>query len=253
MGGDNMISATVPTTFGYLSSMKHFSMWTATGSMPSQLGLWSAVTSLTLGGPNMMSATIPTTLGLLSNMEFFNMWAAGGTIPSQLGRWTSLTHLNLGGSMGGPLPTQLGHLQSLKDLNMWGFYSGEAFSIPSQLGLLSNLSAFSLTGSYWLQGGIPCEFGNLVSLQELSLSWNSLTGSLPEELNRLVVNGSLEVLQVAGNALSGEVSENRCLLLGEYDEESDQGLLFDCSPSSSGMCGCNWCKCIEGSKINATS
>ena len=167
--------------------------------------------------------------------------------------------------MEGPLPTEIGQLTSLKEVKMWGYYNGEAFELPSELGLLSsNLMKFSLTDSYWLQGGIPSEIGLLSSLTELVLprnsltstlpsqigmlkhlqtlwvSQNSLSGVLPEELDQLISDGgALQSLQIEMNMFSGVVSNTLCEGLGQYND-SGPGLLFDCSST---LCGCDWCGC----------
>ena len=53
-----------------------------------------------------------------------------------------------------------------------------------------------------LSGSIPAAFGNLTSLQYLSLDNNSLTGGIPSELSNLV---NLERLRLNNNRLSGTI------------------------------------------------
>ena len=66
---------------------------------------------------------------------------------------------------------------------------------------LGQVTGLSLSGNS-LTGSIPAELGKLGSLQWLSLSGNSLTGSIPPELGKL---GSLESLSLFGNSLTGSI------------------------------------------------
>ena len=60
-------------------------------------------------------------------------------------------------------------------------------SIPSEIGILTNLTSLNLSGNE-LTGSIPPEIGNLTNLTYLNLSYNQFTGVIPEsicELNNL--------------------------------------------------------------------
>jgi len=79
----------------------------------------------------------------------------------------------------GSIPSELGLLTNLEDLYL--YYNSLTGSIPSELGLLTNLQSLYLDGNS-LTGSIPSELGLLNNLEGLGLYRNSLTGTLPNEV-----------------------------------------------------------------------
>ena len=75
-------------------------------------------------------------------------------------------------------------------------------TIPSSIGSMPLLKELLLDRCPMLTGTIPDTFGNLQSLEFVSLWGNSLSGTLPQGLTGLP---SLEVLQIQGNALTGTI------------------------------------------------
>ena len=171
------------------------------GTIPTQLGSLSSLTSLDLGS-NDLTGTIPTQLGNLSNLQTLNLSGNGlsGSIPTQLGNLASLEDLDLGrNSLSGSIPTQLGNLSSLETLQL--DENDLTGPIPSALGSLSNLTAMVLHANE-LSGSIPTQLGNLSSLVSLSLRNNDLTGAIPAELGNL---SSLVSLTLRNNGLTGAI------------------------------------------------
>ncbi len=74
-------------------------------------------------------------------------------------------------------------------------------TIPAELGDLVSLTSLRLEHNA-LAGPIPLELGNLPSLEWLYLHHNDLTGPVPPELGNLA---SLEYLALSTNALSGSI------------------------------------------------
>ena len=73
--------------------------------------------------------------------------------------------------------------------------------IPSELGLLSQLSLLQLTDNE-LQGTIPPELGRLGKLELLILAGNDIGGGIPADLADLA---SLSHMSLTGNDLSGDI------------------------------------------------
>ena len=74
-------------------------------------------------------------------------------------------------------------------------------SLPSELGLLSELTYLALNNSK-LTGRIPSTIGNLTKLEDLVLFFNQLEGPIPTEFGQLT---NLRSLELTGNQLSGEL------------------------------------------------
>jgi hypothetical protein len=73
--------------------------------------------------------------------------------------------------------------------------------IPIDLGNLLSLKKLDLSFNR-LTGSIPIEFDNLIKLKNLNLSFNQLTGSIPAELSNL---RKLRFLKLHSNELCGEI------------------------------------------------
>jgi len=128
-----------------------------TGTLPSELGTLTNLTSLWLDG-NQLTGTLPTELGaltLLGGMElFYNQLT--GTIPSEIGALTSLQMLELGyNRLTGTLPSEMGALtrlgiMDLQDNRLTG-------SLPSELGALTSVAGYIICNNTGLCGDVPPE------------------------------------------------------------------------------------------------
>ena len=92
-----------------------------------------------------------------------------------------------------------------------------------------------------MTGTIPSEIAMATSLETVWLHDNFLVGTVPKELDHVVVNGSLTALFLDNNDLSGVISEQLCSL-GPGNWSTQTGLTFDCGDK---LCGCHWCPCNE--------
>jgi len=78
-------------------------------------------------------------------------------------------------------------------------------------------------GRNHLHGTIPTELGTLTSLSSLSVQWNELTGTIPEEAIGGLI--SLRALQLEGNVgLHGKVERHGtlCRMRNNYKPETDE-------------------------------
>ncbi|KAK7400291.1 hypothetical protein VNO78_11495 [Psophocarpus tetragonolobus] len=114
----------------------------------------------------------------------------------------SVIRVDLGNAnLSGQLVPQLGQLPNLQYLELYNNkITGE---IPEELGSLTNLVSLDLYMNN-LTGPIPNEFANLKTLRFLRLNNNSLSGKIPMGLT----NVSLQVLDLSYNNLSGNVPDN---------------------------------------------
>ncbi len=171
------------------------------GSIPSELGNLTALTSLNLS-INDLTGSIPSELGNLTALTNLNLSInlLTGSIPSELGNLTALTNVDLSlNDLTGSIPSELGNLTALTNLNL--FFNLLTGSIPQELGNLVNLRELNLSGNL-LTGFIPSELGNLTALTNLDLSFNQFTGFIPSELGNLT---ALTSLNLSNNQLTGSI------------------------------------------------
>jgi len=79
-------------------------------------------------------------------------------------------------------------------------------TLPTELGLLTELASVSLTNAT-LTGTIPTQMGDLTNLRRLWLYNNQLTGTIPTQLDQLT---KLEILELYHNSLTGSVPQGVC-------------------------------------------
>lgn len=211
---------------------------------PSQFYHMTNMVSLNLQG-NFFTGTIPSELALLTNMVWIKIDqnSLTGQIPSEFGLMTKLEHLALywNGDPNSQIPPKLG-------------LNGQ---IPSELGLAS-MKTLNIGGNS-LSGSIPTELAKLTDMWSFQAYYNNLTGTVPQELEALAMNGVLRTVALHNNSLTGTIPEGLCSLgvlenrpspiMGHYfSYRFNLGLSFDCNDQ---LCGCCWCPC-PGSNYSAT-
>ena len=110
-----------------------------TGTLPSELGLLTALTKLYLFN-NALSGVLPTELGLLTALTemMVDENSLTGSLPTELGLATAMGFLYMfGNSFAGVLPTELGLLTALVELIL--DENSLTGSLPTELGLLTSL------------------------------------------------------------------------------------------------------------------
>ncbi len=106
-------------------------------------------------------------------------------------------------NINGALPPELGLLSnSIERLVLRGGPASftEGF-IPSELGLLTRMSLFSVRGNRF-SGSIPTELGRWSLLQQFDVSRNNLTGSIPTQFGRF---SNLASMDISDNRLTGQL------------------------------------------------
>ena len=126
----------------------------------------------------------------------------GGSIPKQIGdslKLLQFLRLQNNRQLQDSIPSQLGLLTNLRYLELWG--NNLSNSIPPQLGNLTNLVTLSLEGNQ-LMGNLPTQLGNLKNLSSFSVNGNKLSGNIPVELSKL---RQLSYLQLSNNRFTGSL------------------------------------------------
>ncbi|KAH6820561.1 Leucine-rich repeat protein kinase family protein [Perilla frutescens var. hirtella] len=196
-----------------------------TGNIPFEYGEIGALWKINVSS-NALSGSIPEFLGYLPNIRFLDLSRNGysGEIPSALfqncarTRFISLAHNNLSG----PIPVSVGNCSNLEGIDVSfnglnGEMPSEICSLPRMMYLsvrsnmlsgivekqLSECGSLNLLdlGSNMFSGSAPFEVIGLENLTYFNISWNMFEGEIPE----IAACTKLEVFDVSGNALYGEV------------------------------------------------
>lgn len=143
------------------------------------------VTAISLPNNN-VGGYIPEVILDLTALKTLNFYAnnISGTIPERIGELVNLTHLGLSyNKLSGSIPESIGNLTKLDGLGL----SGNELSgpIPEGLGNLPGISYMFLDQNQ-LTGNIPTSFTKLFDIVQspnnLNLTWNHLSGVLPNEI-----------------------------------------------------------------------
>ncbi|KAL5771682.1 hypothetical protein ACOSP7_015836 [Xanthoceras sorbifolium] len=223
----NFLDKEIPTSLGNLASLVELNLWSnrLTGRIPQKLGYLSNLIQLRLDD-NELSGALPPQLGNLSKLRQF--WVTSnklnGTVPHEYARLTNLVSFGVGGNnLSGPIPSFIANWGNLTTLNLLGnSFSGglpeEIFSMKSLQFLwvsdLRNPGGFAIPKSANLKnlvslilrncnitGVIPAYIGDWSFLTTLDLSFNNLTGGIPDS----VLNLDLSKMILTGNKLNGAI------------------------------------------------
>ncbi|XP_061992562.1 probable LRR receptor-like serine/threonine-protein kinase At1g53430 isoform X10 [Rosa rugosa] len=151
---------------------------------------------------NQLTGPIPKSLGNLTFADTIDLHGnfLNASIPASLGAVTFLRSLTLGSnSITGTLPKSFANLTSLKTLAISDVEDSH-FQFPPSTQVTSSFRILILRNCS-ITGQIPYYIGNMSSLSNLDLSFNSLTGSIPDSLKNL----DLSYLSFSNNMLTGEV------------------------------------------------
>ncbi|KAL3726303.1 hypothetical protein ACJRO7_031227 [Eucalyptus globulus] len=201
---NNMLSGDIPASFAELKNLTLLNLFRNKlhGSIPDFIGELPQLEVLQLWENN-FTGSIPEKLGANGKFHFLDLSSnkLTGTLPPDMCKGNKLsTLITLGNFLFGPIPESLGECRSLSRIRM-----GENFlngSIPKGLFGLPMLSQVELQDNY-LEGEFPVTDGSVaVSLGQISLSNNRLSGSLPPSIGDF---SGVQKLLLDGNKFSGPI------------------------------------------------
>ena len=221
---DNRLSGTLPPSWGDFATLQVLALHNnrLNGSLPVEWSAMNAIQMFRVSENNLTGTLPPQYSGWSESIQVFicNNNRLSGTLPTTYRNWRSVRTIDLqANEFFGPLPSgwhtlNLGNLTSLniRDnvLNgtlpdQWGTEVGNP--PPMQELLLSNNR---------LTGSLPSSWSALTSLQKIELQGNSITGTLPSSWSALTLGSALTCLYLFSNKVTGPLPP----------EWGDDGLLF---------------------------
>ncbi len=172
---NNQVTGNLGTAFSLLTSLEALTLGynDIEGSLPSELGNLASLTSLSLE-INQVTGSLPLELGQLTLLVELSLSQnrISGTIPTWLGQLTNLQTLSLSNNTFTPMPAATGNT-SVSSV------PSPRNAFPTEFGLLTNLQTFQIARN-GLHGTLPTEIFNLKSpLLYLDVSYNALSGTIP--------------------------------------------------------------------------
>ncbi|KAK4790768.1 hypothetical protein SAY86_031181 [Trapa natans] len=202
---NNHLTGNIPPVFGNLVSLQRVSLANnvLTGEIPVSIGNLSALTEMYLEG-NLLSGQLPSSLGHLGGLLVLNVShnAIQGPLPQEISFLQNLQVLDLSYNMLNlsSVPEWISQLPSLSRIYMAA--CGIEGEIPRLFQTMSSpIQELDLSNNF-ITGSLPSWIGGLAQLYMLDLSRNSLVSYLPETLAGL---GSLGVLDLHSNKLEGSI------------------------------------------------
>ncbi|KAM1959890.1 hypothetical protein FF1_005321 [Malus domestica] len=200
----NMLSGSIPKDFGNLLRLKimDLSENQLSGALPDNLRNLKYLTTLYVSANN-LSGKFPETYGNLTSLKKFSIAGnyISGPLPVEtIAKWTNITHLVLvGNNFEGNLTEKIFCLQKLQYL-LISDLANDGFQLPPNISNSANFISLTLRNCS-ITGPIPKYIGEeMTSLRYLDLSFNKLTGGLPQNMSSNMIDMSF-----SGNMLDGTI------------------------------------------------
>ncbi|KAF9664408.1 hypothetical protein SADUNF_Sadunf16G0015900 [Salix dunnii] len=188
----NMLSGRIPKELGNLLNLSslYLSNNQLSGYLPRELGNLSKLEELLLHSNN-LTGRLPDSFVNLKSLLHLSVSGnkLSGEIPPFIANFTNLTELYImGNDFEGELPPGIFNLSGL-ELLLVSDLKNTSFRFP-EIGNLTSINYLVLRNCS-LTGGIPDYIGNnWKSLHYLDLSFNDLSGSIPQSLYRLLLTNN---------------------------------------------------------------
>ncbi|XP_010465401.1 PREDICTED: probable leucine-rich repeat receptor-like serine/threonine-protein kinase At3g14840 [Camelina sativa] len=171
------------------------------GNLPPQLGDLPNLQRLLLSS-NYLTGEIPSTFARLTTLTDFRISdnQFTGTIPDFIQNWKGLEKLVIQASgLVGPIPSAIGLLGTIKDLRITDL-SGPESPFPPVTNMKS--LKYLILRNCNLTGHLPTYLGERIAVKNLDLSFNKLSGPIPDSYAAL---SNVDYIYFTSNMLNGEV------------------------------------------------
>ena len=181
-----------------------------TGTLPSEMGNLVGLEGLSMDGVQSLTGSIPSEWETMTSLQRFSIAAFGldrSPMPSFINTATNLREVRLLFTEHTGSVDSFVHLSSLRVLVLG--LSQLTGTIPTEIGLLTDLEQLSIKFSPRIEGTLPTEVALLTNLFKLELLQSDLTGTIPSELANLA---KLKVLDLRKTDLTGSIPIELCEL-----------------------------------------
>ncbi|KAG7581981.1 Serine-threonine/tyrosine-protein kinase catalytic domain [Arabidopsis suecica] len=199
----NRISGSIPKELANLKNLSSLVLEynQISGKLPPELGNLPNIKRLLLSSNN-LSGDIPSTFAKLTTLTDLRLSdnQFTGTIPDFIQNWTGLEKLVIQASgLVGPIPSAIGLLGNLTDLRITDL-SGPESPFPPLINMTS--LKYLILRNCNLTGDLPAYLGEKRPLKNLDLSFNKLSGPIPNSYTAL---SDVDFIYFTSNMLNGEV------------------------------------------------
>ncbi|XP_059664601.1 probable LRR receptor-like serine/threonine-protein kinase RFK1 isoform X1 [Cornus florida] len=198
----NRLSGEIPKELGTFSNLTYLSLEANqfSGTVPPELGKLINLDTLMLSS-NHLTGKLPMEFSGLRNLTDFriNDNNFNGTIPDFIQNWKKLQRLEMHASgLEGPIPSSISLLDKLTELRISDI-NGMNQGFPN----LSNAEGLVrlVLRNCNISGEVPPYIWIMKNLQMLDVSFNRLTGEIPNDIN----TRTLKFVFLSGNMLSGDI------------------------------------------------
>ncbi|KAI8558045.1 hypothetical protein RHMOL_Rhmol04G0057900 [Rhododendron molle] len=198
----NRINGSIPREIGDIATLEELVLEDNLlgGPLPQNLGSLTHLRRLLLSANN-FTGPIPEEFSKLRNLTDFRIDGStlSGKIPDMIGNWTKIERLDMQGtSMSGPIPSTISELINLEELRISDL-NGSDMTFP-YLQNMTKLETLVLRNCL-ITGPIPDYIGDLTKLKYLDLSFNNLSGQIPDSLQ----SSDLDIMLLTSNSLTGAI------------------------------------------------
>ncbi|TXG66672.1 hypothetical protein EZV62_007947 [Acer yangbiense] len=199
----NRLTGPIPKALANISTLTSLTLEfnQLSGSLPPELGDLPSLERILISSNN-FSGALPATFAKLTTMKDFRISdnRFSGQIPNFIQNWTKLEKLVVQASgLVGPIPSGIAALEKLSDLRISDLNGTEA-TFPSLVGMKK--MKILILRSCNIIGKLPEYLGQMTTLKTLDLSFNKLSGEIPSSFSGLI---DVDNIYLTGNLLTGSV------------------------------------------------
>ncbi|CAI5457771.1 unnamed protein product [Closterium sp. Yama58-4] len=210
---ENYFAGPIPDSWGNMKSLVqlYLNLNYFSGGLPDTFSQLTNMQKLFVS-MNLLNSSFPTVVCAMTNLRelrlSYNKFT--GSVPSCLSTLSFLYDLHMDSNdLTGTLPAAIGDLPALQNL----FMNQNSLSgpLPPIITKLTNLRILVMSSNPYLDGPLPSDLGNMVSLTDFLMEFAAINGTIPDSISSLT---RLSRIFFGGNKLSGSIPDALSSLTG---------------------------------------